>query len=105
MAALTTSSVVAAGLTDTLAAVAASDTFTNSGSEWIEVANASGGSINVTITASQTYLGETITSRVVAVGNGARKKIGPFPVAIFGTTTTVTCSATSSVTIGVFKVG
>lgn len=105
MAALTTSSVVAAGLTDTLAAVGASDTFTNTGSEWIEVSNGSGGSINVTVTASQTFLGETITNRVVAVGNGARKKIGPFPPAVFGTTVTVTCSATSSVTIGVFKLG
>lgn len=102
MAALSTSTVVTSGLTDTLAAVAASDTFTNNGSQWIEVANASGGSINVTISAG-TYKTEDIADRVVAVANGARKKIGPFPVDIFGTTVTVVCSATTSVTIGVFQ--
>lgn len=103
MATLAVADVVISGLADSLAAVAASDTFPNTGSEWIEVANASGGSINVTITPAYTYLGETITARVVAVANNARKKIGRFPMAIFGATPVVTCSATSSVTIGVFR--
>lgn len=102
MAALTIATVTPAGVVDTLAAVAVSDTFANNGSQWIEVANASGSSINVTIAAGS-YKTEDIADRVVAVANGARKKIGPFPVDIFGATVTVTCSATTSVTIGVFQ--
>lgn len=113
MATLSVQTIVDSGLTGSLAAVGASDQFIDDGSgrTFIEVANASGSSINVTITAVQTSANVpgvgvvTVSDIVVAVGNGVTKKIGPFTTAYRNSTgyVTVTCSATSSVTIGAFK--
>lgn len=104
MAALTVAELTTAGVADSLAAAAGGgDTFANTGSEWFEINNGGGSPITVTFAAASTYLGETITNRAVTVANGARKKIGRFPPAIFGTTVTVTYSAVTSVTVGVFK--
>ena len=75
MAALSTSTVTTAGLTDTLAAVAASDTFTNNGSQWIEVSNASGSSINVTVSAGS-YKTEDIADRGWRWGTGRARRLG-----------------------------
>ena len=114
MAVLTVQTVVDAGIVPSLAAVNASDTFADDGSgrTFLEVANASGGSINVTITAVQTSANipgvgsVTISDIVVAVANGARKFIGPFTTAYRNSSGLVTAgySGTSSVTAGAFKV-
>ena len=109
MATLSVQTIVDSGLTGSLAAVGASDQFIDDGSgrTFIEVANASGSSINVTITAittSATVPGVgavTIADIVVAVGNGVTKAIGPFPTGMYNNGSGLvlfTCSATSSVT-------
>jgi hypothetical protein len=62
----------------TLTAVAASDEFPNDGNTLLHVKNASGGSINVTITSVQNCDQGVNHPVVVAVGAGAEKFIGPF---------------------------
>lgn len=93
------------GITDTLtAANVDGHTITNTADNmWIEVDNGSGGSINVTIAITTTVDGLAVSNRVVAVGAGVRKKIGPFPRAHYGTTVTVTFSAVTTVTCGAFS--
>lgn len=109
MATLTASSVTTSGLTDSLTAAAGGgDEFANTGHEWFEVLNGSGGSITVTFTTSATVQGEPIADRAVTVANGARKKIGPFPTDVYNDSNgkvQVAYSGATSVTVGVFKLG
>lgn len=113
MATLTNNEIVDAGLTDALVAAAAGGDQVLIDSDyrnWIEVANASGGSINVTLAAQQTSVkvsGQgtlTIASRVIAVAAGARRKI---PLREYMKDTTgyaqITYSAVTSVTVGAFR--
>lgn len=67
------------GTTVTLAAANVDGNyFDNTGKEYLEVNNASVGSINVVFSALAD--GITVASfKTVAVGAGVRKKIGPFP--------------------------
>ncbi|MCP4566480.1 MAG: hypothetical protein GY841_02735 [FCB group bacterium] len=108
MASLTAQQIASSGLSPVLSAVAASDTFANTGREFIEVANGSGGSINVTIATPKTVDGLDVDDRIVAVPAGESRLIGPFPVGTYSTggvsggIATVTCSVTTTVTIGVF---
>jgi len=95
------------------AAVAASDTFANPrGNAFLYVKNASGGSINVTLTAQQTarpadgpFPSMTLANNVVAVGAGVEKLIGPIPAAFNDGNGNVTVgySATTSVTAAVIQ--
>ena len=77
----------------------------NDGKTYIEVANGSGDSINVTIDCPGSVDGFAVADLVVAVGAGVRKKIGPFT----GTFNQadgyfwVVCSAVVTVTIGAFR--
>jgi len=114
MAALTVSDVVPAGLTYALAAAGGSgDTIADDGREqtYLAVANASGGSINVTLTAQTTTVNVpgvgamTISDRVVAVANSTTKLIGPFSSAYRNASgnVAVSYSATTSVTVGAFR--
>lgn len=90
------------------------DTFLEDGKQEtvLEVNNGSGGSINVTITAVQTSavvagVGPvTIANKVVAVPDGARRIIGPFPKAYVNSTGHVTaiCSAVTTVTVRAVKI-
>jgi hypothetical protein len=93
------------GITDTLSAANTDGhTIVNTADNmWIEVLNGSGGSINVTIETIQTIDGLAVADRVVAVGAGVRKKIGPFPRTNYGSTVTVTFSDVTTVTIGAFS--
>ena len=114
MAALTVQSVVDSGLTPALASVNTGDTAADDGTgrTFVEVANGSGSSINVTVPAQQTSVvvpgvgALTVADIVVAVGAGARKFIGPFSRAYINTAGSITLnySATTSVTAGAFKV-
>ena len=94
--------------TPVAATVTVGDEFANDGNTYVEIINGSGGSINVSLDIKPTVDGGAVTDRVVAVANGARKIIGPFPVKLYNNPTTgrakVTCSAVSSVTIWAFKV-
>jgi hypothetical protein len=111
MATLTVATIAETGLTSTLAAAAAGgDQFANPEDQTtlFEIANASGGSINVTFAtqvASAPVAGAgnvTLSNRVVAVANGARMLIGPFPARFNDASgfVQVTYSGVSSVTVG-----
>lgn len=104
--ALTATPVVRTGITDTLAAANVDGNFfTNTGREWLEVLNGSGGSINVIIAGVAD--GVTVTAlRTIAVGAGVRKKIGPFPANTYNDANgqvQITYSAVTTVTVGVFS--
>lgn len=111
MALMTGRTIVAAGGTFSLAAVAASDTisgeFIGERGAILDVNNGSGGSINVTISdPGRTAAGNTGTAQVVAVGAGARKQIFIGKGNVDPTTglATVTYSATTSVTAEVYRI-
>ena len=114
MAQYTMQEIVQAGVVCTaLAAVSASDTFADDGSQstFLEVNNGSGSPVNVTTVyppGAERIPGfglDTLADPVVAVAAGARVKIGPFPPRFIDPATglvTVTYSATTTVTAGVF---
>ncbi len=79
---------------------------------FIHVKNGSGGSVDVTITTPSTVDGLAIADRVVAVPASGERMIGAFPEAVYSQEDAtlgidkavyVDYSATTSVTIGVFK--
>ena len=110
MAALTTQNVSRTGITPTYAAVSASDTFTPDAQTYVHIKNAGGSPDSVVFTVAQgDPPGLTIADVTVSVTNGQERMIGPFPPQFFAdpTTgvTTMTNSFTTSVTIGVFKLG
>ena len=77
----------------------------NDGRSYIEIANGSGVSIDVTINTPGTVDGFAIAELTVAVAAGVRKKIGPF-TAIFNQSdgyVWVVCSAVTTVTMGAFR--
>ncbi|GAA1549944.1 hypothetical protein GCM10009804_03160 [Kribbella hippodromi] len=80
---VTTQKITRAGLTPALTAVSANNDVIDAGSVFLQVANGSGSSINVTVNSPVTVDGLTVGPLVVAVGAGATKLIGPFPVATF----------------------
>lgn len=98
MATYTVETVTAAGLEATANAVSASDDFANNGSTLLRVINGSGGDITVTIVSSFTRVGLALADQPVTVTAGEARWVGPFDTSTFGTTTTVTYSATTSVT-------
>lgn len=116
MATITPTDLALAGVVRTLAAVNASDSIASVGNDqnvFLEVANASGGSINVTI-AKKTSIGVknvpgygplTVADQVIAVANGAAKIIGPFPDDYIQADGSVTASysGTTSVTAAAFR--
>jgi hypothetical protein len=107
MAVLTVNQITRAGLTDTLAAAnVGGDLLPNTGKEWIEVNNGSGGSINVLISG---YVdGQAITVQTIAVGASARKKIGPFPPHLYNNPSgqvAIGYSAVTTVTVAAFQLG
>jgi len=104
MALLTTVTASRAGVSVAGASVAASDTFTNTGAEVAIIFNGSGSPITATFTTSATLDGLAVADLAVAVAAGARTAVGPFPRYAYGSTVTVVCSATTSVTAAVLKV-
>lgn len=116
MATITPTDLALAGVTRTLAAVNSSDSIAGVGNDqsvFLEVNNASGGAINVTIAkksglSSKNVPGYgplTIADQVIAVANGASKIIGPFPddYVQADNSVTVSYSGTSSVTAAAFR--
>ena len=100
--------IVRAGIVDTLASANVDGNYyTNTGKEFLEVANGSGGSINVIIGA---YVDSTAIAsfKTIAVAAGARKKIGPFPTSPYNDASNyvqITYSAVTTVTVAVYYVG
>ena|SRR3989304_4479093 len=108
MAAYTVQTTALAGVAHTLAAVASSDTFSNDGRTLLVVANASGGNRIVTLTATATVDGLTITNPTVTIATGATKIIGPFPPRWFNSSSgvvTVTYDGTTSTTAAAVQMG
>ena len=114
MALLSTQTIVEAGLANALVSAAAGgDTFVNPEDQttFFMVTNGSGGSINVTFTnqvanASVPGVGNVaLSDRVVAVGAGATRMIGPFPPRFNNAAgqVAVTYSSATSVTVGAFR--
>ena len=107
MAALTTQTVVNAGVTVTYASAAGGgDTFVNTGQEFLHVKNGSGGDITVTIGSAGTYRGVGMDDLAVVVPAGSEKCIKPYPAEITqgaGASTAITYSGVTSLTIAVIK--
>jgi len=114
MALLSTQTIVEAGLANSLASAAAGgDTFVNPEDQttFFMVTNGGGTSINVTFTnqvATVSVPGAgnvALSDRVVAVGAGATRMIGPFPPRFNNASGQVAVgySAVASVTVGAFR--
>lgn len=96
------------GITDTLASADATGNYitSNNGKTWLEVNNASGASITVTINAGKTFDGNAVTAPTVSVGASARKKIGPFDPSVYNDSSDrvlITYSAVTSVTVAAYS--
>jgi hypothetical protein len=107
MATYTVQSIVAAGIVPSYAAAASSDKFANNGRTYLHVKNGGGAPITVTIVTQYTAGGLALADQAVSVANGAEKVIGPFPTDLYNDAngeTTVTYSATTSVTAGAFSI-
>jgi hypothetical protein len=107
VAVLTTQTISQAGLGVTeVAAGAGGDKFTPGSSTLLQVKNASGGSINVTVDSQKTCDQGFDHNLVVAVPAGATRLIGPFPGKRFvgaDKKVSVAYSAVTSVTVAVIQ--
>lgn len=107
MAVLSKQQPLAAGIVPTFGAVTASDTLPNSdGKTVVYVKNASGGSINVTVTGQGKMDDISVPNRVIAVAAGTDKVIGPFNPAMYNDANgavTLAFSAQASVTLAAFQ--
>jgi hypothetical protein len=107
MAALTAQNTSISGLTATYAAVAASDTFSNTGNIILHVKNGDGSANTVGVVSTQTINGLAVADVAVTIAGGAEAFIGIFKGEIFNATlgvVTVTHTNTTSNTIAVIKV-
>lgn len=113
MAILTVQSIVKTGLIDALVAAAGGgDSFQNTGNEFLDVNNASVGSINVTVAAQKACADYGVSNAahdiVVAVGAGVRKKIGPFDPKVYNDANgrvQITYSDVTTLTVNPFAMG
>lgn len=81
--------------------------FPNDGQTFLLITNGGGSSITVTVAATITIDGLTVSNLVVTVGAGAKKLIGPFDPGVFNDSAgnvSVTFSAVTSVTVTVVSV-
>ena len=89
------------------AAAASSQEFVNDGRTFIHIKNASGAPITATLTTAGTVQGHAIADTIVTVGATTGEQMaGPFDRSLYNAADgniDITWSATSSVTIGVFK--
>ena len=110
MALLSTQTITPAGIVPAYTAVAASDTFRAKRGTFVEVVNGGAGTTTVTFDSVTLSNYGTDADNVVTVAAGATKKIylGDEQAARYTSpltgVATVTCSPTTSVTIGVFQV-
>ena len=81
------------------------DTFTNDGTTRAILINGSGGAIVTTFVTSGTeaITGLAIADLTVSTGGTSTKIAGPFPVAQFGSTVSITYDGVSSFTIALVK--
>lgn len=58
----------------------------NDGVTWLEIRNAGASTRTFTAVINNTVDGQAVTNPTVTLAASATKKVGPFPVAIYGTT-------------------
>ena len=108
MAVLTVLEVSRAGVSGALTAAAGGgDSFANDGRTYFDVNNGGGSPITVTFVTQQTVDGLAVADLAVAVSNGVRSKIGPFPPGIYNDANgrvQVTYSGVTTVTVNPFRV-
>lgn len=110
MATLTVSEIVIGGIDESLAAAdVAGDEFTldNGKSHFIVINNGDVSSMNVTVKTYGEIDGAPTEDRVVAVGAGERKMVGPFPKRTYGDANgkvQLTYSSVTSLTVGAFQI-
>lgn len=83
------------------------NTFTNTGRQVLLVKNGSGSSINVTIKGQLQVDGTTVADKVVAIGAGAEKLIGPISPQVYNDSTgscEVDISVITTVTIALIQI-
>ena len=106
MAELTVQSISLSGVTPSYeSAAAGGDTFANNGKVLLHVKNGSGSDVDVTITATGSYLGVDLEDLTITVGAGSEELIGPFPANAFNSAGVVAVgySAVTSVTVAALQ--
>lgn len=104
MAALALQVLVPGGSASTMTAAAGGgDTAPCGDGNFLEVLNGDASSKTVTLATPGTYQGLAIADRAVVIPAGERWKI-PLPQNTYGQDVTITYSAVTSVTVGVFKI-
>lgn len=102
MALLTTQTISRTGLTPSLGAVAASDTFVPGSDTFIHIVNGGGSPDSaVFAVAGGDPPGLSISDVTVSVTNAQQRMIGPFPAQFFADPTTGLCTVTHSFTTSV----
>ena len=110
--ALTINPIVITGVLETLVSAevlgnSILNTGGNLGVSYLEVVNGAGAPINVTIKTPGKASGLDIAEQVIAVANGTRQKIGPFPQAsIYNQadgTVHIDYSSVTTITVGAFS--
>lgn len=74
----------------------------NNGSTWLEVTNGGGSAATVTVAYGSKVDGQTVPAKSYSLAAAAKRRIGPFPVTLFGKTLIVTPSA-ATVTIAAYQ--
>lgn len=98
MALYETEQIVKTGLEPTSNAVSASDTFANGTHTFLRVVNGSGDALTVTIVTSALSDGDlAIADRTISIPDGEVRYLGNYNSQIYGSTVTVTFSATTDV--------
>lgn len=100
MATLTPATISTSGVDPAGAAASGGgDSFPNTGSEFVIVANGGGGDVTVTATTTQTVDGLAVADLAVVVPAGASRAIGPFKRHIYSATVSLSYSGVVSVTV------
>ncbi len=75
----------------------------NSGAVWLEVSNTAGTAGTVTVAYPGLVDGQTVPAKSYSIpATTGKKRIGPFPVALFGNTVTITPSA-ATITVSAYQ--
>jgi hypothetical protein len=78
------------------------NTFANNGATWLEVTNGGGSSGTVTVGYPGKVDGQSIPAKSYTLAAAAKRRIGPFPIALFGTAPVVQPSA-ATITIAAYQ--
>lgn len=74
----------------------------NDGKTWLEVTNSGGNTETVTLRVKGTVDGQAVTPKVVSLATTVKRKIGPFPVALYGPQVEFDCSH-AGITVAAYR--